>query len=403
MPAFSHNADACFAPDRLEKSAVEQLRARLALGKDRETSAIIASAARADDLASIQSLADEIRRDYAHVVVVGAGGSSMGGRVLSEFRPNRILHFLDNIDPDAIGALITCVDLKKTCFIVISKSGATVETLAQFYVLVDTVRQVCGMDAPEKQFIVITGPGDNPLRNTAGEYGMRVLNHEDVGGRFSIFTNVGLLPGAIAGADIGALRAGAAEAAKDTSLPALGAAIQYALMEKGCNISVMLPYAQRLSGFSSWYRQCWAESLGKNGKGSTPIRAVGTTDQHSQLQLYLDGPKDKLFHLITVKRQGQGQEVRVPKVEELSHLMGKTTGDIMAAQQQATYDTLVAHQRPVRLLALEKLAEKELGALLMHFTLEILFMAQLLGVSPFGQPAVEDGKQRAHDALRRKA
>ena len=170
-------------------------------------------------------------------------------------------------------------------------------------------------------------------------------------------------------------------------------------MTRGQNMSVMLPYCERLSGFSAWYRQSWAESLGKGGKGTTPISAVGTTDQHSQLQLYLDGPKDKFFTMIMHDRAGTGQKIHAPDFSGLEYLHGKTTGDIMAAEQQATLETLVGHGRPVRVIRIGALDEAALGALLMHFTLEIFFMAKLLDVNAFDQPAVEEGKRAARDYL----
>ena len=161
----------------------------------------------------------------------------------------------------------------------------------------------------------------------------------------------------------------------------------------------MLPYGETLAGFSAWYRQSWAESLGKNGGGTTPIQAVGTTDQHSQLQLYLDGPPDKFFTIITAKRLGTGLPIKAPNIPELEYLQGKTVGDVMEAEQRATIETLVAHGCPVRTITLDAINEHSLGALLAHFTLEIYFMAHLLDVNAFDQPAVEEGKVRARDYL----
>ena len=186
---------------------------------------------------------------------------------------------------------------------------------------------------------------------------------------FAVMTNVGLLPAAIAGSISqrfgAALKALSMQLEKVSALkdcpPALGAALQYGFMQKNHSISVMMPCCERLSGFSAWYRQSWAESLGKGGKGSTPIRAVGTTDQHSQLQLYLDGPKDKLFHLITLKRAGTGQKFEVPNHAELDYLRGKTIGDVMAAQQKATLETLVSNRCPVRVFELDALNEEADG------------------------------------------
>lgn len=357
------------------------------------------------DLPAILEAARHIAHRFSNLVVVGAGGSGLGACVLTSFvqtRPPINVSFLDNIDPDAISQILDSIDLARTCFLVVSKSGSTVETLAHFFVLFDCTRQALGENKAAQHFLLITLPDDNPLRKLAHAHNIKTLDHaSDIGGRFSVLTNVGLLPAATCGMDVRALRLGAGEvvAALDRAktprdVPAaVGAALQYGFMLKGRNISVMLPYAKRLSGFSSWYRQSWAESLGKDGKGTTPIRAVGTTDQHSQLQLYLDGPKDKLFHLIMQKRAGSGQYLSPSYCADIPYLAGKTTGDVMEAQQRATLETLVQRGCPVRVFELETLGEKELGALVAHFTLEIIFMSALLGVNPFDQPAVEHSKQ----------
>jgi glucose-6-phosphate isomerase len=357
----------------------------------------------------LQVIAGEICSKYADVVVVGAGGSGLSGRVLSSLKPclKPRLHFLENIDPDAIDDLLIRLDLKQSFFIFISKSGGTVETLAHFHAIVSILEQKSGKAAAQ-QVLVNTTQTDNPLRRAANARGIRCLTHvSDIGGRFSLFTNVGLLPAAIAGLDIGALLSGAASVAEDLQqaktadsfAPAIGAALQYDAMRAGRNMSVILPYAQRLEGFSSWYRQSWAESLGKAGKGTTPIRAVGSTDQHSQLQLYLDGPKDKFFTMILMNRRGTGQAIGKLDDRELSYISDKTTGDVLAAEQQATLATIAATGAPVRVMELDKLDEAALGSLLAHFTLEIICMAALLEVNPFDQPAVEEGKRLARNYL----
>lgn len=376
---------------------------------------LLALPLRTDDLAIIEELAETIRKRFAHVVVVGSGGSGLGGAVLLQFAPCAApsFDFLDNIDPDMLDNIISKVDLEKTCFIVISKSGTTVESLGQLYVLADMVASKYGRLAVARGFVLITEPeaeeGQNPMRELAREYNMTVLDFEkDIGGRFSILTKVGLLPAAIAGIDIRALRRGAAKVVAELDAcstpkdfaPALGAAVNYGFCLRGRNLSVMLPYSWRMSGFSAWYRQCWAESLGKDGKGTTPIRSVGSTDQHSQLQLYLSGPKDKLFTMITLKREGSGEKIALAdKRPELAYMQGKTLGDIMAAQQRATFATLVHNHCPTRLIELEKLDEESFGALLMHFTLEIIFMSFLLEINPFDQPAVEESKALARQYL----
>lgn len=363
------------------------------------------------DLAPLEELAEVLRSRFRHVVVAGTGGSGLSGKMLLGLKPflqSPAFYFLDNIDPEPMDALLAQLDIEHSCFLIISKSGSTAETLSQFYVLLEHVLQVKGKQGARERFVVITMPGDSPMRRTAQAHSLLVLDHEpDIGGRFSALTKVGLLAAAIGGLDIRALRRGAQAVVEQVDHasqahecpPALGAALQHAFLLQHYPITVMLPYCERLNMFSAWYRQCWAESLGKAGKGSTPIRAVGTTDQHSQLQLYLDGPKDKLFHMILLERAGLGRPIPAPADADVAYLRGKTLGDIMQAEQEATLETLIRNGCPVRVFRLHQLAEEQLGALLMHFTLEIIFMSFLLDVNPFDQPAVEEGKQLAREAL----
>lgn len=419
---YQHITDHCFkdltGTHGISRQSVDDLLERLtpattqlAARQNRGANPLLDIVERTDDLETIETLARDMRKRFSTVIVAGTGGSGLSGRTLTSLVPYHRkpgVHFLENIDPDMMDPLLAHLDIEDTCFLVISKSGGTAETLSQFYTLLEYAASALGRDKAREHFIVITEAKPSPLRDSAQSLGLRILDHApDIGGRFCILTNVGLLPAALTGLDIRALRKGAKtvvkqlDTAKDPSQfhPAFGAALQYAFLLQGVPITVMLPYAERLAGFSSWYRQNWAESLGKQGRGSTPIRAIGTTDQHSQLQLYLDGPKDKLFHMITLSRGGTGRKIFAPDREDLSYLKGKTLGDVMAAEQKATFESLIAHQCPVRLFKLDKLTEESMGALLMHFMLEIILIAQLLEVNPFDQPAVEEGKKLARDYL----
>jgi glucose-6-phosphate isomerase len=414
---YQHLIDHCLdtaSPHRVERAQVDgyvsglaPAIAALADRSNKDAAPMLDIAFEERDLQEISALAAEIRRKFRHVVIAGTGGSGLSGRTLTDFmqQPAGLaFDYLENIDPDRMDSLLDRLDLRHTCFLVISKSGTTVETLSQFYVLLDYVRASLGRDGVRERFVLITMPGSSPMRDAAAEHDLRVLDHDPgIGGRFAILTAVGLLPAAIAGIDIRALRRGAqsvvAELAGEAPATAVGAALQYAFIRKGYPLSVMLPYSERLSGFSAWYRQSWAESLGKQGRGSTPIRAVGTTDQHSQLQLYLDGPKDKLFHMITLDWKGRGRAINAPARADLDYLAGKTMGDVMAAEQKATLETLVHNDCPVRVFKLSVLSEEQMGALLMHFMLEILLISELLQVNPFDQPAVEEGKALARDYL----
>ncbi len=368
------------------------------------------------DLAACRPVAEAYRESFDEVLVLGMGGSSLGGQTLATLSdPRRSsgprLRFLANVDPHSFETLLEGSDLARLGLIVISKSGGTAETMAQFLVLLQRLREAQGDTDLARRITVISDPGDNPLRRIAARFGLPCLDHEAaVGGRFSVLTNVGLLPTMIAGLDAAAVRAGAEEAlgrslsaAQPADSPAaLGAAISVGLLnERHIAQSVLMPYADRLASLSQWYRQLWAESLGKDGKGTTPIDALGTVDQHSQLQLYLAGPRDKMFTLVRLATEGEGPAVDPALVADspLAYLGGRRLGDLMAAMARATADTLANNGRPVRVFALDRLDEAVLGGLFAHFMLETLITADLLGVDPFGQPAVEEGKVLARRYL----
>ena len=364
-----------------------------------------------DDLGPLKPIADSYRSKFDDVVLLGTGGSSLGGKTLSSladcgFGPRTgapRLHFFDNVDPHTITAMLDSLALNRTGFLVVSKSGSTAETLTQFLICLDAVQKKMG-DEAGSYFTAITEPGDNVLRRLATRLGMTILDHDPrVGGRYSALSLVGLLPAMIAGLDPVAVREGAsavlapvlAGASPDSVEPAIGAAISVGLAEEnGANTTVVMPYIDRLANFGLWFRQLWAESLGKNGKGTTPVNTLGTVDQHSQLQLYLDGPRDKMFTVMMLKCAGSGPAVEpaLADDEALGYLVGKTMGDLMDAEQRATAQTLISNNRPTRIFHLSNLDEKVMGALMMHFMLETIIAAHLLGVDPFDQPAVEEGK-----------
>ncbi len=365
------------------------------------------------DLGEITSLADRIRRQADTLVVIGTGGSSLGGRMLESFHApggrTRCV-FMENVDPHSVSQMLEG-DLSRHFFLVISKSGGTVETIGQALAVIAALSERVSRHAPAAQMAVVTMPQDSPLKAIAEQHHMPVIDHPiDVGGRFSVLTAVGLIPAAVCGVDISALRRGAANILSqwmraetpEEAPPLAGAMVACGLMEQGTRIAVLMPYADRLFHLGSWYRQLWAESLGKQGHGSVPIRALGTIDQHSQLQLYLDGPADKYYTIITTQHAGKGSVIDLGYAQHdarLSYLEGHRIGDVMEAEQQATIDTLKAAGRPVRLLHMPVLDSEALGAMLMHFMLETVAAAKLLGINAYDQPAVEDGKRRARQML----
>jgi glucose-6-phosphate isomerase len=376
--------------------------------------------ARSDaDLGAIEETADRLAGACDDVVVLGTGGSSLSGicyQALNPVNDGPGLHFLENVDPQGFEDSLAGLDLARTGLLVVSKSGTTAETLSQAFAVIPRLRDARGADGLAKAAAVISDPPADgaapaPLRRLAKELGIRILDHEPgIGGRFSCLSNVGLLPARLCGIDPKAVRAGAAHvldalcggAAPGDIPPALGAALNVAIAkERGLTQAVMMPYLDRFAPFAAWYCQLWAESLGKDPVATTPIAALGTRDQHSQLQLWLDGPSDKLFTLIFGAPQGTGPEIGPPEGAGpgLDYLSGRSMGDLLAAEQEATSETLVAEGRPVRVFTLPQADAGAIGALMAHFMAETVLAGDLLGIEPFGQPAVEAGKVLARQKL----
>jgi glucose-6-phosphate isomerase len=377
-----------------------------------------------DDLAGIGAAAKRLVDGASDIVILGTGGSSLGGQTLAQLAgyaipgvgalraPPRV-HFIDNLDALSFATMLAKLPLPTTRFVAISKSGGTAETLMQTIAALSAVK--AGGHDPSKAFLGISEPAKagkrSGLRDLLGKHQVAMLGHDPgVGGRFSALTNVGLLPAAALGLDVAAIRKGAAAALvpvlakkKATDVPAaLGAALGIALAEtRNKSISVVMAYSDRLERFTHWYMQLWAESLGKNGKGTTPIGALGPVDQHSQVQLYIGGPRDKLFTLVSVASAGLGPRIDndLATLAGEPGLGGKTIGDLAAAEARATAETLAKNGCPVRTITIPKLDEESLGELLMHFMLETIIAAHLLGVDAFDQPAVEEGKVLAKKYL----
>ncbi len=361
-----------------------------------EAAALLSLPARTDDLAEIEAVARHIRDHFTDLVVVGMGGSSLGGEVLAQLRePGELrFHVVDNVDPRSLARLTESLPFASTAFLVVSKSGGTVETLALMAALLRSMQP----HSPRygEHFFVITIPNDNPLHRLAVTHGMRVIAHDvDLGGRFSIFSPVGLIPAAALGVDIRALRAGAHGVLQQPRDAVESAALHCALMEKSIAVNVLMHYCDRLGGLVAWYRQCWAESLGKAGKGTIPVRSRGATEQHSQLQLYLEGPKDKFFTALMLDTIGEGAEIgfEADSDPRLDYLSGHRLGDLLFAEQRGTNATLVEAGCPLRSITCTSISAPVVGALLMHFMLEVMFTAELMGVNAFDQPAVEKSKR----------
>jgi glucose-6-phosphate isomerase len=368
-----------------------------------------------DETRAIRERAARITQRFARTMVFGIGGSSLGGEMLVRNLGNAThpVRFFDNIDPSTLAELER-IDWRSSALLVISKSGNTAETLAQFLSLLPRLEAELGAQLRE-HVQVVTENRDGDLARIATELGIEIVVHPPVGGRYSVLSVVGLLPAAIAGVDVAALLAGARTMAEECGQgdmlenPAFfNGAAQYLHAECGRRICVFMPYADRLRPLGLWYRQLWAESLGKrdpDGRacGLTPALAMGVTDQHSQLQLYLDGPDDKQYTLLADPKLGT-LGARVPErfsgLPATAPLAGHTTGELLLAEFRATRETLTRHARPNRTILLDTRSAAAIGALILLLELETVVVARLLNIDPFDQPAVEESKVLARQYLK---
>ncbi len=374
-------------------------------------------------LEEISTLVEEIGGRYENVVVLGIGGSALGTIALAQAlcplyhnlmdsgqrggRPR--LFVLDNVDPMGFSQALDILDPARTLYLVISKSGSTVETMCQFLIARERMEKALGAGYRE-HFILITDPISGPLRRLAESEGFRSFSiPERVGGRFSVFTAVGLLPLALVGVNVQALLQGAIAMSERVTEPDimknpayLNAALQFLAYRKGLKISVMMPYSDRLRDMSDWFRQIWAESLGKkNGLtgdllhiGPTPVKALGTTDQHSQVQLYVEGPFDKSVTFLIPENYGADLIIPAyPPAPSLSYLEGKSMADLIRSEQQATEVALTKNGRPNCTISIPEVTPETLGALVYMFEVQTIFAGGLFKVNPLDQPGVEEGKE----------
>ncbi len=365
-------------------------------------------------LGSVKEL-EEWLVNFDDFVVLGIGGSALGNIALhNALRPlnwnfmsreerNGYLRVfvVDNVDPDFVSSILSIVNLKKSVFNVISKSGSTAEAMAN-YLVVRNVLESLGLD-PREHFVFTTDPEKGALRKIAKEEGIRSLEvPPDVGGRFSVLSPVGMLSALAEGIDIDRIHDGASDALKacfETDIwknpAAMIAATHYLFMERGRNVVVMMPYSNRLYYLADWFRQLWAESLGKDGKGQTPVKALGTTDQHSQIQLYNEGPDDKIITFIKVKEYGT--DVRMGKIHEddptFSYLGGKYLSELINAELEGTESALLKNGKPSMKLIFDSIDEYNVGYFLLVYEMATAIVGKLMGVNPFDQPGVELGKK----------
>ena len=379
----------------------------------------------------IEKIADEIRDSFDTFVVLGIGGSALGpiavqqalnhphyNELADEDREGPRLYVVDNIDPEKMQALWDMVDPESTCFNVITKSGSTSETMAQFLIVSDLLRDMIGKGWQE-HIVATTDAEKGNLIKIARQEGFTTLVVPDgVGGRFSELCPVGLLPAAVCGIDIREMLSGAAymdefcseeDPAKNPA--AIAASLQYIAMNDGKNISVMMPYADSLKYVAAWYAQLWAESLGKKvdvdgnvvNAGQTPVAALGVTDQHSQVQLYTEGPYDKVITFLTV--DGYRDTHYIPSgyedIPAVSFLGGRTLNELIQAEQAATEYALVKAGRLNRTIAIPEVNAFTIGQILYLMEVETAVAGELLHINAFDQPGVEEGKNATYALMGR--
>jgi len=358
------------------------------------------------ELEEMKELAASLReKPISDVVLLGIGGSSLGAETLFRaiLSPEHNLKHrprywvLDNVDPITVSAVIETIEKEKTLLIVVSKSGETPETLSQFMLFKEILEGV--KDIKEK-IVIITDKKRGLLNRIAEKEGYPSLSVPDgVGGRFSVLSPVGMFPALIMGIEVDEILEGARRMAEhirekrgEENIAFVLSALLYLTDKKGKKNHVIMPYCDRLSGFSQWFRQLEAESLGKEGKGPTPISSRGVTDQHSQLQLYTEGPKDKFIIFIYVPSQGPIVPQSFPYIHEISYLSGKGLEKLFHSELKGTMFSLVEASVPVSEVWIDSISPYTIGALFYLFEMAIVFFGRLLNVNPFDQPGVEKGK-----------
>jgi glucose-6-phosphate isomerase len=388
-------------------------------------------ASNASLLAQSERIAADVAGHFDDVLLLGIGGSALGPIALRTAlcppRWNELttaqrgghpkLHVLDNVDPISISATLARLDLARTLVLVVSKSGGTVETMAQYLIVRETLATALGEERAKGHLVFVTDPAVGALRKIADAEGIRTCDiPPNVGGRFSVLSPVGVLPAALIGIDVRALLAGAADVTARAAQPDLAGNIPgaFAVMQwladtaHGRSVQVLMPYADPLRDLALWFVQLWAESLGKvradgTSVGPTPLPALGATDQHSQVQLFMEGPLDKTVTFIAVR--GREHEGRIPArhadVAELGYLGGHTLGELIDIEHRATAGALAARGRFNATLSIDAIDAWHLGALMQTFALATAYAGELYGVDAFNQPGVELGKQFAYALLGR--
>lgn len=420
-PGFSHS-------DKLQRWKEPLVRAKSAILDAHQRKELGFLTCFEDDIEAMQALTREILTDakgFTHQLILGIGGSSLGALAILATRaetnpPEGYLetHFSENMDPRSFKRLLDHLPLEKTLVIVISKSGTTIETMSKFWIVHELLVDRVGFEEAASQIVAITDPESGSLRRLVNERGFRSFGvPPEVGGRFSVLTPVGLLPLMLAGYDVEGLIAGASAAVKhitssdiEQDITAQAAADQIELLRThGIDEVVLMPYCDDLLPLADWFRQLWAESLGKrfdrHGQevftGITPLKALGVIDQHSQVQLYMEGPPNK--HVMFLEVETFDQDFEIPQregfPEALHHLQGKSMSEILRAELEGTQAALSRAGRPTSRWSMTALSSQSVGAFILCWEMITALAGELLDIDAYDQPGVELGKKIAHGLL----
>ncbi|MBI4684751.1 MAG: glucose-6-phosphate isomerase [Nitrospirae bacterium] len=370
------------------------------------------------DTTEIKGIASDIRKQFENFIILGIGGSALGPKAILEAlsplhnldkRPKVFIY--DNVDPRTLDRILSLIDIKKTAVNVITKSGSTAETMASFMILWDKFSK--SVPDAQKRFFATTDPVKGNLREISNEKGFRTLPiPQNVVGRYSVLSPVGLLLAEVIGINSAEILKGAIDIHKKCSDPEIwknpaylfGVLLYIMDKEEKKNINVIVPYADGLKSTAEWFCQLWAESLGKLGTGSTPYPSIGTTDQHSQLQLWMEGSEDKV--IIFVKINDYGCDLKIPMIfhdmDGLSYLGGHTLSELIKAEEESTELALARIKRPNMSISIPKVDAYHMGQMFHFFEIATAFAGFLYGVNPFNQPGVEEGKNFTYGMMGKK-
>lgn len=375
------------------------------LFEDASENNLLFAAESPEELDTIKQIAKNISQNYENVIFLGTGASYTIPKMIIDLASNSNLnfHFLRNFDEAHINYLMNKLNPKKTFIVAISKSGETIEVLTNFLKIHAWMLKNLKQEQLKERFLVVTEEKASQLFILAENIGCLNINHPNIGGRFAVLTVVGLLPALLVGLDVDKMMAASkritAEIIQEKDSLIQAAAYNHFFSEKDFS-SVLLSYGENFNGFNEWHKQLIAESLGKDNKGMIPLTSLGSYDQHIQLQLFLDGSKSLYFTILSKKPSGESEIKNKTGVRDLNYLTGLTFSEMLAKNMWVVIDLLKSKNKNIRYLELNAISEDTIVELVVRQLLELMLLAKLRGVNPFGQPAVDGIKSKIKSVLK---